>query len=89
MILLVRGSFESIAAGMVFAILMFYALTTLALFKLRRELVGDDTAFRIPGYPLLPALYLCGILVLLVARAVFEWEESLIDFAMILCTNAT
>ena len=54
MILLVRGSFESIAAGMVFAILMFYALTTLALFKLRRELVGDDTAFRIPGYPLLP-----------------------------------
>lgn len=41
-ILMVRGNFESIVAGMVFAILIFYTMTTLALFKFRREGVGEE-----------------------------------------------
>ena len=36
-----------------------------------------------PGYPLLPVLYLIGVVGLLVCRAVFEWEKSLIDLAFI------
>ena len=82
-ILMVRGSFEAIAAGMVFAILIFYTLTTLALFKLRRDDVGSDGAYRMPLYPLLPSIYLIGIVGLLVLRAVFEWRESLVDFAFV------
>jgi APA family basic amino acid/polyamine antiporter len=82
-ILVVRGSFEAIAAGMVFAILIFYTLTTLALFKLRREDVGGEGAFRMPFYPLLPSIYLVGIVGLLVLRAVFDWQKSLVDFAFI------
>ena len=82
-ILVVRGSFEAIAAGMVFAILMFYTLTTLSLFKLRRDDVGSQGAFRMPLYPLLPTIYLIGIVGLLVLRAIFEWEKSLIDFAFV------
>ena len=82
-ILVVRGSFESIASGMVFAILVFYGLTTVALFKLRREQVGEKTAFRMPGYPVLPAIYLVGVLALLVSRAVLEWENSLVDIAFV------
>ena len=80
---MVRGSFEAIAAGMVFAILIFYTLTTLALFKLRRDDVGSDGAYRMPLYPLLPSIYLIGIVGLLVLRAVFEWRESLVDFAFV------
>jgi len=82
-ILVVRGSFEAIAAGMVFAILIFYTLTTLALFKLRRNDVGSEGAFRMPLYPLLPTIYLIGIVGLLVLRAVLEWEKSLVDFAFV------
>jgi APA family basic amino acid/polyamine antiporter len=82
-ILLVRGSFASIAAGMVFAILIFYSLTTLALFKLRREGVGGDNAYEMPLYPWLPLLYLIGIVSLLGFRAVFEWRASLIDLAFL------
>ena len=82
-ILIARGSFENIAAGMVFAILIFYTMTTLALLKFRREGVGEEQAFRMPGYPLLPILYLCGLVGLLVFRAVFEWEKSLIDIAFV------
>lgn len=82
-ILLVRGSFEAIAAGMVFAILIFYSMTTLALFKLRRENPAPAGVFRMPLFPWLPAVYLAGIVGLLVARAVLSWRTSLIDLAFV------
>ncbi len=82
-ILVARGSFENIAAGMVFAILIFYSMTTLALFKLRRAEVGGPGVFRVPLYPWLPAVYLAGIVGLLALRAVLEWERSLVDFAFV------
>jgi len=82
-ILLVRGSFEAIAAGMVFAILIFYSMTTLALFRLRRESVGGRDVFRMPGYPLLPGIWLVSIVLLLVARATTAWQASLIDLAFV------
>ena len=68
---------------MVFAILFFYSLTTVALFKLRRQRVGEEGAFRMPGYPVLPAIYLIGIVGLLVLRGVWEWEASLVDLAFV------
>ncbi|PIQ63581.1 MAG: hypothetical protein COV99_02185, partial [Bacteroidetes bacterium CG12_big_fil_rev_8_21_14_0_65_60_17] len=90
-LLVVRGSFESIAAGMIFAILIFYTMTTLALFKFRREGVGEagedgerHKVFRIPFYPVLPVLYLVGVVGLLLFRAVFQWRESLLDLAFVL-----
>ncbi len=82
-ILLVRRNFENIVAGMTFAVLIFYTLTTLALFKLRREKIGEEKAFKIPLYPVLPAIYFAGLLVLIVIRGVFEWEKSLVDLAFI------
>ena len=39
--------------------------------------------YRVPLYPWLPGLYLVGIVTLLVLRAIFEWEKSLIDLAFI------
>ena len=82
-ILLVRRKFETIAAGMVFAILIFLTMNTLALFKLRRKDVGGKDVFRVPLYPILPGIFFAGILALLVFRAVFEWERSLVDIAFI------
>jgi len=82
-ILLVRGSFEAIAAGMVFAILIFYGMTTLALVRLRREGVGGRDVFRVPLYPWLPGVWLISIVLLLVARATLAWQASLIDLAFV------
>jgi APA family basic amino acid/polyamine antiporter len=82
-ILLLRGSFENIAAGMVFAILIFYSMTTVALFRYRNRNEGKPDAFHMPGYPVLPALYLAGLVVLLVARAALDWRSSLIDLTFV------
>ncbi|MFQ5529370.1 MAG: APC family permease [Gemmatimonadota bacterium] len=82
-ILIVRGTFETIVAGMVFAVLIFYALTTSALFILRKQAAAGEDVYRMPLYPWLPGLYLAGIVALLAVRAVAEWERSLVDVAFI------
>ncbi len=82
-ILVMRGTFETIASGLVFAILIFYGLSTLALFKMRRERMGGSGIFRVPFYPFLPALSLVLIVGLLVLRAYFEWQKSLVDLLFI------
>lgn len=82
-ILLIRRTFETIASGMVFAILIFLTLNTLALFKLRKKDTDGKDIFGVPFYPFLPGLFLVGILTLLIFRAFFDWERSLIDLAFI------
>lgn len=82
-ILLVRQNFESIVAGMTFAVLIFYIFTTLALFKLRREKIGEEDSYKMPLYPVLPIIYLLGLLLLVFIRGYFEWEKSLVDLAFI------
>lgn len=82
-LLVMRGSFEALAAGMVFAILIFYTFTTIALFKLRSAETGDEDVYRMPFYPVLPAIYLIGVVGLLVFRIIYEPEKSMIDFAFI------
>jgi APA family basic amino acid/polyamine antiporter len=82
-ILLIRGTFETIASGLVFAILIFYGLSTLALFRMRREEIGDLDIFRVPFYPFLPVVFLLLIVVLIFLRAYFEWQKSLVDLAFI------
>ena len=82
-ILLLRGSFENIIAGMVFGILIFYGVTAMAYFVLRRRGEGEDQAYKMPGYPVLPALYLVITVALVAIRAWYEPISSLIDLAFI------
>ncbi len=82
-ILIIRGTFETIAAGLVFAILIFYGLSTLTLFKMRRDRIGGTNIFRVPFYPFLPLLSLLLIISLLVLRAAFEWQKSIEDLLFI------
>ena len=73
-ILLVRQNFENIVAGMTFAVLIFYTFTTVALFKFRHMGVGGADVYKMPWYPVLPAIYLLGLILLLFVRIFFEWE---------------
>lgn len=80
-ILLVRSNFENIIAGMTFAVLIFYVVTTLAFFKIRHEQVGGNDMFKLPL--VFPIAYLVGLVALVAMRAVFEWEKSLVDVAFV------
>ena len=82
-ILVARQNFENIVAGMTFAVLTFYIFTTLAFFKFRQRNMGQPDAYKMPWYPILPAVYIIGLILLVGVRGYFEWEKSLIDLAFI------
>lgn len=83
-LLAVRQSLELTFTAMAFGRLVFMALVGLSLFRLRRQQAGAADVFRVPLYPLLPALYLAGVGSLLVARIALQPRETLIDLAVIL-----
>jgi amino acid transporter len=82
-ILLIKGNFESIITGMVFINLIIYAVGCLAFFKMREKNIGEKNAYRVPLYPVLPALFLLGISGLIISRLVFEFDKSMLDLAFI------
>jgi len=82
-ILFARSGFVEIIAGMVFAILIFYSITALAFFVLRRRKIGEQQSFKMPGYPILPALYLLAVVLLVVLRAWYAPWDSLVDLAFV------
>ncbi len=58
-------SFEQLADTFVTAIVPFYALGVAAVFALRRR-PGYDPPFRVPGYPVVPLLFVLAVISLLV-----------------------
>ena len=83
-LIVVRQNFETIVAGMVFAILIFYGFTTVALFKFRRGDMGESGGYNLPLFPALPAIYFIGIVTLVVLRAYYETDKSVQDLAFVL-----
>jgi len=75
-ILCVSGTYGQLLDYVVFAALIFYLLTTVALFRLRRTQPELPRPVRAFGYPVLPALYIVAIafllVVLLVQRPVYS-----------------
>jgi len=82
MLLCLSGTYGNLLDYVIFASLLFYFLTTLALFRLRRarpEMPRPVTAF---GYPWLPALYMAAVaflmVVLLVKKPLYTWPGLII-----------
>jgi APA family basic amino acid/polyamine antiporter len=54
------------------AALIFYILTMAGVFRLRHTRPGADRPYRTVGYPLVPALYIAGAVVILAVLFVFR-----------------
>lgn len=67
-LLCLSGSYGQLLDYVIFAVLIFYALTIVGLFVLRRTRPEAERPYRAIGYPVLPALYIvmaafiCGVL---------------------------
>ncbi len=61
-VLVVAGSFNEIVSYFVFVVVVFIALTVVALFKFRRE-EPDSVRYLTPGYPVTPVIFLVLIVV--------------------------
>jgi len=57
-LLCLTGTYGQLLDYVIFAALIFYALTTIGLFILRSKLPDAERPYRAIGYPVLPALYI-------------------------------
>jgi basic amino acid/polyamine antiporter, APA family len=81
-ILCLSGSYGQLLDYIVFAVLIFYVLTIVSLFVLRRTRPNAERPYRAIGYPVLPALYIIIALyidvVLLLYKPQYTWPGLII-----------
>ena len=81
-ILVVLGNFQTIISYFVFVVVVFIALTVASLFWLRRKRPAG-TAYRTPGYPATPAIFLLLLLLLLVLLGGNSPKEAFLGVAVV------
>jgi APA family basic amino acid/polyamine antiporter len=81
-VLVMIGSFNEILSYFVFVVIVFIALTVIALFKLRRS-GARDAGFLTPGYPITPAIFLVLLLVMLVLLFGDKPKQALLGVAVV------
>lgn len=84
MVLCLTGSYGQLLDYVIFAALIFYLLTTLALFNFRRTRPDLPRPVKAFGYPLVPALYVVAIAFLLVVLLVDPEKRKFSAFGLLL-----
>lgn len=69
----------TLVSSFVFGLLIVYSAVTLAYFKLRRQ---GPAPFQLPGYPVVPAVYLAGLLALAIATCYFNPRAAFANLAL-------
>jgi APA family basic amino acid/polyamine antiporter len=76
-LLIFSGTYSELLDYVIFAVLVFYVLTVIGLFILRRTQPDLERPYRAFGYPFVPALYvfLCAVICidLLIVKPVYTW----------------
>lgn len=67
-ILTTTGSYSELLEYVVFAALLFYVLTVCGLFVLRKKEPDIQRPFKVPAYPLLPAIYVALASIIMVGQ---------------------
>jgi APA family basic amino acid/polyamine antiporter len=83
-ILCLTGKYNELLSLVIFGVLIFYALTILGIYVLRRKRPDLERPYKALGYPILPALYIITALGLALLLLIFETNFTLPGLAIIL-----
>ena len=76
-LLCLSGTYADLLDYVIFAVLLFYVLTVLGIFRLRRTRPDEERPYRAFGYPVLPALYVVAATAiavdLLILKPAYTW----------------
>lgn len=75
-ILATSGTYSQLLEFVVFAALLFYVFTVSAVFIMRKKAPDLDRPFKVPLYPLLPALYVVAAALVMLGQILMHWEYS-------------
>lgn len=81
-VLVLAGTFNEIVSYFVFVVIVFVALTIVALFKLRRR-QSQQTVYLTPGYPVTPIVFLALIVQLLVLLGANNPKQAFLGVAVV------
>jgi amino acid transporter len=73
---LVLKDFQSLADSFVFTIWIFYGMAAVAVFILRARMGDRPRPFRVPGYPLVPAVFVLASLAMTVLAIMDNWRTN-------------
>jgi APA family basic amino acid/polyamine antiporter len=81
-LLCLSGTYSDLLDYVVFTVLLFYILTIMAIYILRKKYPDRKRSYKAVGYPVLPALYMLGVLfimvVLLLYKPLYTWPGLII-----------
>ncbi len=83
-VLCLSGTYESLYKYMLFALLLFFAATGLAVFVLRRRMPGKARPYRTWGYPVVPLLFILMCLAVFLSIVLSEPLKSLAGAGLLL-----
>ncbi|CCH02424.1 Y+L amino acid transporter 1 y(+)L-type amino acid transporter 1 [Fibrella aestuarina BUZ 2] len=83
-VLCLTGEYNNLLALVIFGVLIFYILTILGIYRLRRLQPDLPRPYKAPGYPYLPAVYVVIALALAVLLLFFETKYTLPGLGIIL-----
>lgn len=85
-LLCLTGSYNQLLNYVIFAALVFYALTTIGLFMLRAKRPDVERPYRAIGYPVLPALYivLTTAVMLLILMSPTTRQDAFLGLAIVI-----
>ena len=81
-VLVLVGTFNDIISYFIFVVIVFVALTVVALFRLRRR-DGRNVGYLTPGYPLTPIVFLVLIVLLLILLAGNNPKQAFLGVAVV------
>jgi basic amino acid/polyamine antiporter, APA family len=84
MLLVFSRTFEAITNTFVLAIWPFYALSVAALFRLRRRRPQAARPYEVPGYPIVPAIFILAVVWFVLNALVNQPVPTMATFALIL-----
>jgi basic amino acid/polyamine antiporter, APA family len=83
-VLAISGTYDALTDSVIFASWLFYGLSTAALFVFRHTMRDTPRAYRAPGYPLVPLVFLLATAALLVNTFVATPRQALQGVGMLL-----
>jgi APA family basic amino acid/polyamine antiporter len=83
LLFLSRGDIGVLLSGVVFADWIFSGLGAASVFALRRSMPDSARPYRVPGYPLLPAFFVCAAIAGIVSSFYESFRMSLLGCAIL------
>jgi APA family basic amino acid/polyamine antiporter len=81
-LLCLSGTYSNLLDYVVFTVLLFYILTILSVFILRKKYPDRERPYKAPGFPVLPVIYLLAVcfimVVLLIYKPLYTWPGLII-----------